>query len=235
MRYNVYHLPQTSSKGSWGYVRDFIPEINLSAGNHTFCTIIINQESNSVNQFWMNKDKVIHFLPLVFIGIGLIVLGLVAIQVISNGNSSSEFSVTPSIVNFPTPEITLNDLSGKKVSISDYRQQIVLINNWATWCPPCEAEMPVLLDYYQRHKTEGFILFAINAGEPTDDVVDFVDEYHLSFPILLDPNNQTLVDFHNDNLPSSYVINHDGYVVLAWTGPINRAMLEKYVTPLLEQ
>jgi peroxiredoxin len=76
-------------------------------------------------------------------------------------------------------------------------------------------------------------LIAIDAGDPSGDVVKFVEDYHLPFTILLDPDNQALIAFQNDSLPSSYVIDHLGNVVLAWTGPINQAMLEKYVTPLL--
>ena len=176
-----------------------------------------------------------NFIPLLLIGTGLIVLGLVAAKVISNGRYTGDYTVVPSVVNFPAPEITLNDLHGEKVSISDYNNKIVLINNWATWCPPCEAEMPTLSKFFKEHKDDGFMLIGIEAGEPADEVARFVDKYDLTFPILLDPNNKSLISFHNDNLPSSYVIDRNGNVVLAWTGPISQAMLEKYVTPLLEQ
>ena len=110
-----------------------------------------------------------------------------------------------------------------------------MINNWATWCPPCKAEMPTLSKYFKEHRDQGFILVGIEAGDPTRDVEKFVKDYGLTFPILLDPNNKSLIAFHNDNLPSSYVIDRNGNVILAWTGPISKAMLEKYITPLLEQ
>jgi peroxiredoxin len=175
------------------------------------------------------------FIPLVLIGVGLIVIGLVAAKVLTSDNLSSDYSVVPSVVNFPAPDLTLNDLDSRKINLSDYRQQIVLINNWATWCPPCKDEMPVLVKYFKAHSEQGFMLIGIEAGDPAKDVANFVDEYGISFPVLLDPNNKSLIAFHNDSLPSSYVIDHDGNVILAWTGPINRAMLEKYLTPLLEQ
>jgi cytochrome c biogenesis protein CcmG/thiol:disulfide interchange protein DsbE len=180
--------------------------------------------------------KISHTFPLIIIGAGLIVLGLVAIGIIANtGSVSSDYSVIPATVNFPAPELTLNNMTGERVSITDYRQQIVLINNWATWCPPCKAEMPTLSKYFQEHVDEGFALVGINAGDPADQVAKFVADNKLTFPILLDPNKKSLIGFHNENLPSSYVIDREGNVVLAWTGPINYAMLEKYVTPLLGQ
>lgn len=187
------------------------------------------------NQASKQRMNISHFIPLVLIGAGLIVLGLVSAKVTSNGGFSGDYTVTPSVVNFPAPELTLNDLYGEKVSISDYHQQIVLINNWATWCPPCKEEMPTLSKYFKEHSDQGFMLIGIEAGDPADEVGRFVDEYGLTFTVLLDPNNKSLTAFRNDNLPSSYVIDRNGNVVLAWTGPISRAMLEKYVTPLLEQ
>jgi peroxiredoxin len=177
-----------------------------------------------------------HIIPLVLMGTGLIVLGVVATVILLNpGSFSTDFSVIPAIVNFPAPELILNDLKGEKISISDYSQQIVLINNWATWCPPCKQEMPTLLKYYKEHAEDSFTLVGINAGDPADEVAKFVDSYGLTFPILLDPNNKSLINFHNESLPSSYVIDRAGNVVLAWTGPISYAMLEKYITPLLGQ
>jgi len=182
------------------------------------------------------SKKYSHIIPLVFIGAGLIVLGVVAaVTLLKPGSLSTDLSVAPSTVNFPAPELTLNDLNGERVSISDYSSQIVLINNWATWCPPCRQEMPTLLKYYNKHIEDGFTLVGINAGDPPDDVARFVDEYGLTFPILLDPNKKSLINFRNANLPSSYVIDRDGKVILAWTGPISNAMLEKYVTPMLGQ
>jgi peroxiredoxin len=174
-------------------------------------------------------------IPLALIGFGLIILGLVAAKVIINKDPSNSISVVPSVVNYRAPDLTLNDLNGNPFKISDYRNQIVMINNWATWCPPCKAEMPILQDYYNDHSNGGFLLIGIEAGDPSADVASFVKDYRLTFPILLDPNTRSLIAFQNDYLPSSYVIDHNGYIRLAWTGPISRDMLEKYVTPLLEQ
>jgi cytochrome c biogenesis protein CcmG, thiol:disulfide interchange protein DsbE len=173
--------------------------------------------------------------PLLLVGIGLVLIGVIATWYIVTQDPDDEFSVVPLAVNFPAPQLVFNDLNGNRVDLADYREQIVMVNNWATWCPPCKAEMPTLVKYFKAHSDQGFVLFGINAGDPKNDVARFVDDYQLSFPILLDPNTTALMLFRNDSLPSSYVIDHQGNVVLAWTGPINREMLEKYVTPLLEQ
>jgi thiol-disulfide isomerase/thioredoxin len=137
-------------------------------------------------------------------------------------------------VNFASPSIELVDLGGKQASLADYRGRIVLVNNWATWCPPCRAEMPTLEAYYQDHKEQNFSLIGIEAGDPDGEVAQFVKQYGLSFSVWLDPENKALSGFQNNSLPSSYVIDEDGTVILAWTGAISREMLEKYVTPLLK-
>jgi thiol-disulfide isomerase/thioredoxin len=145
------------------------------------------------------------------------------------------YSGVPSELDFPAPDLTLTDLSGKTVSLSDYPGRTVLVNNWATWCPPCKAEMPVLEAYYEAHASQDFVIVAIESGEPASQVADFVSQYGLTFPVWLDPGGLALDAFRNWDLPSSYVVDGNGVIRLSWTGPISRAMLEEYLTPLLEK
>ncbi len=171
------------------------------------------------------------------------VIGVVSVAMIGNYNPDStagttgagDYSVTPSVVNYAAPELALNDLDGNTVALSDHIGSVVLVNNWATWCPPCKAEMPTLQAYFTGHKDDGFMLLAIEAGDPVPEVAQFVESYELTFPILLDPSNLALRAFRNDSLPSSYVIDRQGTVRLAWTGPISLEKLENFVTPLLEE
>jgi peroxiredoxin len=182
------------------------------------------------------KPNLILLIPLVILGVGLLVIGFVKPAFLFAGSGSAqEYSVVPSTVNFPAPNLALNDLNGHEVSLADYRQKIVLVNNWAIWCPPCKSEMPTLQRYYEDHASQGFMLLGIEAGDNLSGVASFVNNYKLTFPILLDPDQKSLTAFQNGNLPNSYVINQHGTVVLAWTGPISDAMLEKYLTPLLEK
>ena len=167
---------------------------------------------------------------------GLFLMGLAFVLMASPGSRSDEgslASVVPVSVDFAAPELSLENINGQIESLTDYRDRVVLVNNWATWCPPCKAEMPTLAAYYNEHRAEGFTIIAIEAGDPVDAVAPFVESYKLRFPVWLDPNGLSVRAFGNGTLPNSYVIDRSGTVRYAWTGEINRAMLEKYVTPLL--
>jgi peroxiredoxin len=142
--------------------------------------------------------------------------------------------IAPTVTHFSEPQFALSDPEGSPVSMEKYARQVILINNWAPWCPPCVSEMSELQAYYTAHLAEGFAVIAIDAGDPAANVAAFVKQHGLTFPVWLDPLSKSLGFFKNWDLPSSYLIDRDGIVRYAWMGGINRATLEKYVTPLME-
>jgi cytochrome c biogenesis protein CcmG, thiol:disulfide interchange protein DsbE len=173
------------------------------------------------------------------VGVGLLIFGLSALFVLSkpaaSTSSKGEFSVKPVAVEYPAPELELFDLDGKLVSLEKLRGSVILVNNWATWCPPCKAEMPVFEQYYRENKQKGFTIVAVEAGQPKAEVASFAKNYQLSFPIWLDPHSKALDAFRNSRLPNSYLIDRNGIIRLAWTGGITHNILDQYVTPFLEE
>ena len=149
--------------------------------------------------------------------------------------SASEYSVTPVEVSFPAPELALENLEGKTQALTDFEGKVVLVNNWATWCPPCKAEMPSLKKFHDTHEEDGFTVIAVEAGDPKADVQAFASSLGLGFPIWLDPHGASLKAIGNGSLPNSYVIDRTGTVRLAWSGEISLAVLEKYVTPIIQE
>lgn len=180
-----------------------------------------------------------NYLPIILVGMGLVTLIVVGFILRGNQGGSSEtidrFTTPPIEVNQPAPELTLFDLDGNEVSLIDFLGEVILINNWATWCPPCRQEMPDFQAYYEKYKDQGFQVVAIEAGEPAEEVQNFVDGVGIDFVILLDPENKSLVTFQNSSLPNSFVIDRKGNLRLAWLGAINGPTLEKYVTPLIKE
>jgi peroxiredoxin len=191
--------------------------------------------SNSNKKYQRRRARPFPWIPVV---IGLSLIGFAILSLASqnsNGAAADLSSVVPVKVSFAAPELSLQNINGKTESFSDFRESVVLINNWATWCPPCKAEMPTLAAYYNEHNSEGFMIIAIEAGDPIEGVSKFAQSYGLNFSVWLDPNGASLKAFGNGTLPTSYVVDRSGTVRYVWTGEINRAMLEKYVTPLLAE
>lgn len=179
-------------------------------------------------------------LPQFLIGIGLVVIGIASAFILVDRDNlktgqAGSGGVIPLEVDYPAPELRLLDIAGQAVELSDYHGQVVLVNNWATWCPPCREEMPALQAYHDIYKDKGFSVVAVEAGEPAEQVQQFVDEYGLTFPVWVDVNQQSLAVFRNMALPNSYIIDRKGQVRLAWNGAISLKALEKYVTPLVEE
>jgi peroxiredoxin len=180
-----------------------------------------------------------NYLPLILAGMGLLVLIGVTLALRSNQEAPPEVNdaliLRPIEVNQPAPALTLYDLDGKETSLTDFLGEVILVNNWATWCPPCREEMPEFKAFYEAHKDEGFQVIAIEAGESEAEVRSFAEMQGLDFIILLDPENQSLITFQYSSLPSSWVIDRNGNLRLAWLGAINGPTLEKYLTPLLKE
>jgi len=174
--------------------------------------------------------------PLLLLGFGLVLIGTSIYFILQDVQAQTDLSVVPTQVNFASPELTLTNIQGTKHSLADYRGQVVLVNLWATWCPPCKAEMPTLQAFHDKYMDDGFTVIAVNDGDPTSDVIQFVNDYQLTFPIWLDPTYIATEDaFKTMNLPSSFVIDREGTVRLSWVGEINNKMLEKYVTPIIKE
>ena len=182
-----------------------------------------------------------------FVGVGIALIALMVVllllfgkkdeaeSLISSTDSSSSYSVTPGEVNYPAPELALQNVSGDKEALTDYLDKVVLVNNWATWCPPCKAEIPTLEAYYKVHKEDGFVIIGIEAGEPQAEVQEFVKGAGITYPIWIDLHNSALMAFGAAGLPNSFVIDRKGTVRLSWIGEINREMLEKHVTPIIAE
>jgi thiol-disulfide isomerase/thioredoxin len=181
------------------------------------------------------------FFAMLLIGAGLVLIGVMLFVFLNDApaatssSSSQDFSTIPVKVNFAAPDLTLTNLSGKPVALKDYLGSVVLVNLWATWCPPCKEEMPTLQAFYEKYKTNGFALIAIDQEETLDVVTPFVKEFGLTFPVWLDEKYLAERKFKTSNLPSSYVIDRNGTVRLMWIGAISAKNLEKYVPAIITE
>ena len=115
-------------------------------------------------------------------------------------------------VGSPAPNFKLPNLEGKTVFLSDLRGEPVMLNFWATGCPPCRAEMPHLQQVYEEWSDKGLVVLAINLGESTPTVKEFVQHYHLSFPVLLDTRGSVAEKYKIRPIPVTYFIDKEGII-----------------------
>ena len=133
---------------------------------------------------------------------------------------SSEASVALSKITSPfsAPDTPLMDMDGKLHKLSDYRGKPVIVNFWATWCPPCRAELPSMNRAWAKVKDEGIMMLAVNMGESEDTIFPFTGDYPIDFPILLDENGEFALSWKVKGLPTTYVVDPDGLVVYQAVG-----------------
>ena len=111
------------------------------------------------------------------------------------------------------PNIILNDLDSKPVLLSDFKnKKNVIVNFWATWCPPCKEEMPLFQKIYEQNK-ENLVILGINLQEDPTTIKKFLEEYKITFPILLDPNADAKKLYNVITQPVTYFINKDGIII----------------------
>ena len=147
----------------------------------------------------MRKEKVVIMLALVLV-LGLLVAGC----------ASTTAQVTGS-VNL-APDFQLPILGGKTVYLSDFRDKPVMLNFWASWCRPCRAEMPYIQQVYEEWSDKGLVVLAVNIGESSAKVKEFVLNYGLSFPVLLDTKGDIAQQYNIRAIPTTFFIDKSGAI-----------------------
>ena len=139
--------------------------------------------------------------------------------VLQKGAVSKRAPVSP-MRGKPVPSFALPDLNGKIVTMDQHRGKIVFINIWATWCAPCREEMPSMEALYNKLKGDKFEMLAISIDEDgLASVGPFVEEFGLTFPILLDPSSKTSKKFKTTGVPETFIVNKDGIIIYHSLGP----------------
>ena len=132
--------------------------------------------------------------------------------------ATSERSAPPIEVGLPAPEFALPRLGGGEIALHDLRGKIVLVNFWATWCAPCEQEMPAMQRLHALLAPRGFELVAISVDDDEAAVARFRERLGLSFPIALDREKQAARDYQSLRYPETFLIDRDGILVARYIG-----------------
>jgi cytochrome c biogenesis protein CcmG/thiol:disulfide interchange protein DsbE len=148
------------------------------------------------------------------------------------------------LIGKPAPAFTLEDPSGKKLSLADYKGKALLINFWATWCAPCRIETPWLIELRKQYAAQGFEVLGISAddidrsdpaklAEEKKEIARFVEQQHMPYPVLIDGDSISQPYGGLDELPASFFVDRNGTVVAAQMGLTSKDEIEANIRKAL--
>lgn len=134
----------------------------------------------------------------------------------SAGKGDAHLTAMPDLP--PAPELDLKTPDGSRVRLSDFRGKPLIVNFWATWCPPCRAEMPSFQRAWEQLEVEGIGVIAVNVGEDAETIEQFTDESPVTFPLPMDEKSQTIQAWPVRGLPTTFVVDAKGRLAYVATG-----------------
>ncbi|MBU9673577.1 redoxin domain-containing protein [Planococcus sp. CP5-4] len=135
------------------------------------------------------------------------------------------------------PDFELTTLKGEKMRLSDYRGKAVILNFWATWCPPCRAEMPHMQTFYENQQDKDVEVVAVNLtteDRGMTEIENFVEEFGLSFSIPMDVDGDVGALYQAFSIPTSYIIDREGRILHKIVGPMDEEMMNVFIEEINE-
>lgn len=139
---------------------------------------------------------------------------------------------------FLAPDFTLDTLDGNKATLSGLRGKIVVVNLWATWCLPCRQETPALEKAYEQYKDSGVVILGVDLTNQdlVSDVESFVQEFKLTYPILLDRDGSVGYQYQIKGIPTTFFINREGIIrTMVVGGPMSETFIRSKIEALLKE
>ncbi len=157
-------------------------------------------------------------------------------DVVGSGGSATRSSAGSACSGTAGPakfDFTLMDMDGKSVNLADYRGKAVLLNFWATWCPPCKTEIPAFIELQEKYRDRGFVVLGVSTDDPADALQQFAAQYKINYPVL--QGTEAIMDAYGPiwAIPVSVLINRDGTICKKHMGPATKEEFEKDIKALL--
>jgi len=149
-----------------------------------------------------------------------------------NNAPTQPIGINPNATKTKAIDFNLKDLSGKELTLSDLKGKKVFLNFWATWCPPCKAEMPEIEKLYQETKDSNLVIVAVEIGEPLTTVKSFIDSNKYNFKVLIDPDQSVASKYNIASIPTSYFIDVDGNIVSKNVGGMSIDQMKENIKTL---
>ena len=138
------------------------------------------------------------------------------------------------MVNRPAPDFTLKTFKGAKISLEDLRSKPVVINFWASWCPPCRIEAPLIERTWRAYKNRGLIFLGVNIQDRKEDALNYIQEFDITYPNGPDPTGEITIDYGVSGLPVTFFVSRNGEIVRRWVGAIEKSVLISSIEEIMQ-
>ncbi len=138
------------------------------------------------------------------------------------------------MVNRPAPDFTLTTFKGTKISLGDLRGKPVVINFWASWCPPCRVEAPLLERTWRAYKNRGVFFVGVDLQDREEDALNYIREFDITYPNGPDLTGEISIDYGVSGLPVTFFVSRKGEIVRRWVGAIERSMLISSIEEIMK-
>ncbi|HID54487.1 MAG TPA: TlpA family protein disulfide reductase [Anaerolineae bacterium] len=173
----------------------------------------------------------------VLIIVGILGIGWIGLTAVPSAATTGGLIPSPR-AGFLAPDFTLETTAGEQITLSDLRGQVVVINLWTSWCPPCRAEMPAIESVYQANKDDGLEVLAVNSTFQDDPeaAAQFARDFGLTFPILLDMDGAVSRRYQLQALPTTFFVDRQGVIrEVVPGGPMKESLIQSKVADLLAE
>ena len=161
----------------------------------------------------------------------LVVVGALLAAGCGTGDGDSSASKDPAALRpgRVASDFTVALFDSGTFTLSEQRGKVVLVNFWASWCPPCREEAPVLERAWQKYKDKGFILVGVDIWDNDKDARSFLQEFRISYPNGPDNNGEIAIEYGLTGVPESWFLNKDGRLVRRWVGPLTDQQITAFI------
>ena len=180
-------------------------------------------------------------------GLGLIVLSFTPVpdlvaQLASGGGPESEAAAQDGAsgacpANAPAAKLdfTLKDMTGADVTFADHKGKVVLLNFWATWCPPCKMEIPWFVEFQEQYGAKGFQVLGVSVDDPPEKLPPFAREFRTNYPLLVGADREDVQEAYGPifGIPVTVIIGRDGRICKRHLGPVGKEQFESEIKALL--